>query len=155
MFAAFAIDEEEQVPRLPTIEVNSMDQIYELASRDLFSYLVDTPYTTFLDEEDKHPDDPESLEPIVILKYYKHTCDWGNYLEFDARILDLGDNRRLDMTREHFVESMCNAYRPEPNKRFYMRKVAINNVEKTLFHETWVNGLYFAKREQSYESVGR
>ena len=70
-------------------------------------------------------------------------------------ILDLGDNRRIDITREYFVESMCNVYRDEPNKRFYMRKCSINNVEKTLFHETWVNGLYFAKREQNYESVGR
>ena len=36
-----------------------------------------------------------------------------------------------------------------------MRYVNINNIDKVLFHETWVNSLYFQKREQKFESVGR
>ena len=69
----FAIEEDELIPRLPLIEVHMMEQIYELAMRDLWAYLVDTPFESLLDVED------EALEGnhnLVITKYYKHSSEW-------------------------------------------------------------------------------
>ena len=36
-----------------------------------------------------------------------------------------------------------------------MRYAHINTTDKALLYETWVNGMYFSKREQYFESVGR
>ena len=72
-FSMFAIEEDELIPRLPLIEVHMMEQIYELAMRDLWAYLVDTPFESLLDVED------EALEGnhnLVITKYYKHSSEW-------------------------------------------------------------------------------
>ena len=57
--------------------MQTIEQIYELASRGLWFYIVDTPYDSLLDTDD------EFNENIVILKYYKHTVEHCHYVEFD------------------------------------------------------------------------
>ena len=57
--------------------MQTIEQIYELASRDLWTYLADTPFDSLLDSDDK------DNENIVILRYYKHTVEHCHYVEFD------------------------------------------------------------------------
>ena len=80
MFGVFANEEEEGIPRLPVIEVEIMEQIYELAPRDLWTYVVDTPLETFLDLDDEAR---EGNPNPVIRRLYKHSSDYCQYLEFD------------------------------------------------------------------------
>ena len=87
-FQMFAIEEEDEIPRLPPFEVQTIEDMYELAPRDLYNYLVGTPYESLVDTEDEALDGNNNL---VIMKYYQHTCEWCEYVEFDSRILDLID----------------------------------------------------------------
>ena len=72
----------ETEPRLPTIEIESLDQIYDLRNFQCWNYLVDTPYESLLDV-----DDPDNGEALVIIRYYEHTAKNSFYIEFDQRIL--------------------------------------------------------------------
>ena len=87
-FQMFVIEEEDEIPRLPAFELQVIEDMYELAPRDLYNYLVGTPYESLLDTED------EALEGnnnLVIMKYYQHSSEWCEYVEFDSRILNLID----------------------------------------------------------------
>ena len=85
-FAMFVIEEEDEIPRMQIMEVQNIVDLFELAPRELWTYLVDTSHEALIDLEDEARDGNNNL---VIKKYYKHTCDWCHYVEYDSRILDL------------------------------------------------------------------
>ena len=63
----FAIEEEDEIPRLPAFEMQAIEEIYELAPRDLYNYLVGTPFESLVDTEDEALDGNDN---VVIMKYY-------------------------------------------------------------------------------------
>ena len=108
-------DEEDVIASMPTIEVESLNDIHDRRQMKIWTLLVETPHGSLVDLEDQENNGEEGK--LVLKRYYKHASDWCHYLEFDERLMTDKPllERRISPTHDYFIQTITNSYRNVPD----------------------------------------